>query len=121
MTAASEGFPRRLRLLEAEAFRKVFGSRCKVHDRNLGVLAARNAIGYPRLGLAISRRCVRSAVQRNRLRRLVRESFRRHQRLLGGLDVVVTSRTGVAERSNQEIAATLQRCWVELARRCGGC
>lgn len=47
------------------------------------------AFGYPRLALVVPKRLAPRAVTRNRIRRLVREAFRKHQERLGALDCVV--------------------------------
>ncbi len=87
-------------------------------DRYFTVLACPNDLAYSRLGLAISRKVARSAVARNRLKRIVRESFRHHQAELGGLDVVVMGRVGSAEPDNAVLATALERHWRRLARSC---
>lgn len=51
----------------------------------------KNTLPYARLGLAIAKRAVPSAVDRNRIRRLIRESFRYRQSKLVGLDIVVVT------------------------------
>jgi len=72
--------------------------------------------GQPaRLGLAISRRQARRAVDRNRLKRLVRESFRRHGDLLHGLDLVVMNRPGAQQRDNRELFRSLELHWSRLS------
>ena len=53
------------------------------------LLALANDRGNPRLGLVISRKAAGAAVARNRIKRLVRESFRHTQTQLGGFDIVV--------------------------------
>ena len=63
---------------------------------------------YPRLGILIGKRYCRLAVGRNRIKRLVRESFRRHQQALSGKDIVVMLRSPVEIVNNQE-----QREWLE--------
>ncbi len=45
-----------------------------------------------RLGLALTRRLVPRAVDRNRIKRMAREAFRRHALKHAGLDCVVTLR-----------------------------
>ena len=111
-------FPRRARLTGRNAFASVFAQPVKSSDRYFTVLARPNAFGYPRLGLAISRKVAKSAVARNRLKRIVRESFRHHQRELGGLDCVVMGRIGVAARDNPALFTSLERHWRRLARSC---
>jgi ribonuclease P protein component len=68
------------------------------------------------LGLIISKRCAKSAVRRNRLKRLIRESFRLDQQALAGLDVVVIGKSPAVEKTNQELSALLSRQWKELQR-----
>jgi ribonuclease P protein component len=60
-----------------------------------------------RLGLTVSRRVGR-AVRRNRVKRRVREWFRRHRaRLPEGRDVVVIARPGAAELESRELSREL--------------
>lgn len=114
-----QGFPRGLRLVKPAEFQRIFrAADCKSGDDNLALLACNNDVAHPRLGLAITKRVVRKAVDRNRIKRLVRESFRRHQTELGGLDVVVLSRDGAAKSSNEELVKSLDKHWQRLAIRC---
>jgi ribonuclease P protein component len=82
------------------------------------VLARPNDQDGPRLGLAIARKHARAAVDRNRIKRLVRESFRHHLQLLGPLDLVVLGRNGLAQRDNAELTASLQKHWKRLHQLC---
>lgn len=82
------------------------------------MLTRPNDLDYPRLGLAISRKVAKSAVARNRLKRIARESFRRHQRELGGLDCVVMARPGATEQDSAVLLASLERHWRRFARPC---
>lgn len=82
------------------------------------MLARCNALGYPRLGLAISRKAAKLAVERNRIKRVVRESFRLHQGELGGVDIVVIGRGDLGGRDNAALFQSLQRHWARLAKRC---
>ena len=77
----------------------------------------RASSGKPaRLGLAVAKKHVRRAVARNRIKRLIRESFRRHRDLLEGLDIVVLVRPGVEKADNATLLAALNRHWRRLAR-----
>ena len=111
-------FPRRARLTGRNAFAHVFAQPVKSSDRYFTVLARPNALDHPRLGLAISRKVAKSAVARNRLKRIARESFRHHRQQLAGLDCVVMGRAGLAEQDNAVLFASLQRHWRRLARPC---
>ena len=113
-------FPRRVRLTGRNAFAGVFAQPVKSGDRYFTVLARANALSHPRLGLAISRKVARSAVVRNRIKRVVRESFRRHQPQIGGFDCVVMGRPGItALQDNAVLSAALHRHWQKLVRLCG--
>ncbi|MDG4552704.1 MAG: ribonuclease P protein component [Candidatus Competibacter sp.] len=116
--AGGARFSRRARLTGRQAFTGVFARPVKSGDRYFTVLARPNDLPYSRLGLAISRKAAKSAVARNRLKRVVRESFRHHQQRLGGLDCVVMGRTGAVEQGNAILFASLQRHWRRLARPC---
>ena len=67
-----------------------------------------------RLGLAISKKHCRQATGRNRIKRVVRESFRQHQAELAGLDVVVINQPTASSAANRQLfdsmAAHWQRC-----------
>lgn len=112
-------FPRRARLTGKNAFAAVFAQPIKSSDRYLTVLARPNGLGYPRLGLAISRKVAKSAVMRNRIKRIIRESFRYSQPWLGGLDCVVMGRAGVTAQDNAMLFTSLQRHWRRITALCG--
>jgi ribonuclease P protein component len=77
---------------------------------------AKGQIG-PRLGLAISRKQARRAVDRNRLKRLIREAFRHRQKDLPPVDIVVMVRSAACQLDNAGLAACLDRHMDALARQ----
>ncbi|HRE53258.1 MAG TPA: ribonuclease P protein component [Candidatus Competibacter sp.] len=103
------------------AFAGVFAQPTKSSDRYFTVLTRPNDLAHPRLGLAISRKVAKSAVARNRLKRIARESFRRRQGQLDGLDCVVMARSGASEQDNAVLFASLERHWRRFARPCAPC
>lgn len=77
-------------------FARVFARRCSAADPVLVVYVATNDLGYVRIGLSVSRR-VGNAVVRNRVRRRIREAFRRHKASLPvGLDIICVARPKAA-------------------------
>jgi ribonuclease P protein component len=74
---------------------------------------------YPRLGLVVTRKRVPGAVARHRIKRQVRESFRLHQDILQGVDVIVLARTGLQNQANPDLGASLEWHWRQIeGRRC---
>lgn len=117
----SRGFSRRVRLTEADDYQRVFKhTLCKSVNRWLTVLATSNTLDHPRLGLAISRKVARRAVARNRIKRVVRESFRHRQAELGALDIVVLGRNDVADQSAKALATAMEKLWIQLIQSCAG-
>jgi len=66
-----------------------------------------------RLGLIISKKAAPKAVDRNRIKRLVRESFRR-QKSLKSADYVVLAKPSVKQLTNQQVFETLQQLWQRI-------
>ena len=96
--AARFTFPRSRRLTHARQFDAVYAAKLRVSLGPLAIFVRRNQLPHPRLGLAVGR-SVGTAPQRNRVKRLIRESFRFLQHSLsvaspvavyGGLDLVVS-------------------------------
>ncbi len=97
-------FPSELRLLTASDYSQVFQNGCcKAGDDSFLLLARANNLGQARLGLVIAKKQLKRAVDRNRVKRISRESFRMRQDGLAGVDVVVLCRSGVVGLDKREI------------------
>lgn len=89
----------------------------RASDRNLLILARPGATERSRIGLIIAKRHVRKAVERNRIKRQIRESFRHQQADLPVLDMVVLARPGLNQLDNHSLRQTLDQLWQKLARK----
>lgn len=110
-------FPRRARLITPGEYRNVFARPEVSRDRFFRVLSRTNGLAFCRLGLAVSRKVCRGAADRNRIKRVIRESFRLHQRELagqGGRDIVVLPNPLAATICNSELSESLARHWRTL-------
>lgn len=79
---------------------------------------ARRLVSGPRIGLAVAVRVAGNSVRRNRIRRLIRESFRLHQHELPEADLVVSARPGARDAAAPELRAALAALWKKVAERC---
>jgi len=110
-------FPKSHRLLSPGDYGKVFNDvQIRVPHRNFLILATPNALGHARVGLVFSKKNLKLAVQRNRVKRRVRETFRL-QPALPGLDIIVLGRQGLSQLDDQTITATLNDLWSRLIRK----
>ena len=108
-----------MRLTTREDFDRVFKScSSRSSDALFTVLARPTEQDYPRLGLAISRKAAGNAVNRHRLKRRVRESFRLSQHALPGCDIVVIARPGVSRHDNDRVTTSLAAHWARIAKSC---
>lgn len=108
--------PRQARLCTPSDFSNVFASPIVSADRCFKVLARLNDRGWPRLGMAVSRQVDRKATGRNRIKRLIRESFRHYFReRRPPLDFVVLPRRESATMSNGQLTQSLQTHWQRIA------
>jgi ribonuclease P protein component len=111
-------FPRSVRLLSRKEYQKVFSDPVRSSDQLFTLLVCRNNSETARLGLAIAKKSIAKAVQRNRIKRLIRESFRARQAQLQGLDIVVLAKKGLQDRTNNEIQRSLSTHWDRLVIKC---
>jgi len=111
-------FSRCHRLLNVNDFRKVFDeAEIKLSEKNFLILIRRAESKIPKLGIVISKKKVRLAVNRNRCKRIIRESFRTHQKLLAGLELVVCARYGLDKLSTTDLHERLQHQWQRTVRK----
>ena len=111
------GFPKQKRLLTPADFRAAFSkSQFKVSCRYFLILATSNDQPGSRLGVVIAKKNVAKAVQRNRIKRHIRECFRQ-QKILPGLDIVVLARKDADTLDNQNLRRSLTALLSDLSTK----
>ena len=107
------------RLRRKREFDAVYAHGRRFGNSFFGVTAHVNDKGWPRLGLAVAVKTAGNAVERNRIRRMIRESFRLHQHEIPALDVVVSARLRARGCVATELRAQLESLWQEVRTKCG--
>ncbi|MFP6796762.1 MAG: ribonuclease P protein component [Pseudomonadales bacterium] len=81
----------------------------------LRLLAVPNAMTTPRLGIVVGKRVVRRAVDRNRVKRAIRESFRNEQQRLPSMDIIIQAMPARgAENYFKALGNALPQLWKGL-------
>ena len=105
------------RLLKASEYKEVFDNNSVrvAHPKYL-ILAKPNGTNVSRLGLVVGKKNVPTAVGRNLVKRIVRETFRNNL-LPVALDVIFLARKDADKLSSSEMTSLLQQSWVRLTTR----
>lgn len=109
------GFPSSARLHTQAEFDYVFSNAKSLKKNGFSVLWRKNNHIQSRLGVIISKRQIKTAVQRNQTRRIIRESFRHHQAQLSGYDIIVITKQQVSDQTKAEQRSVLEQLWDGLA------
>lgn len=111
--ASDVGFPRSARLLSANDYGTVFKRNKRFGDRYWTLLVYRSNNSPARIGLAIAKKRAKRAVDRNKLKRIAREAFRRKRAKLYGVELVVMNRDAAASTDT----ATLRQAFDKLLNK----
>ena len=98
-------------------FNAVKKSGRRFSDALFAISAMHNQREHARLGLAIATRVFGTAVARNRVKRLIRESFRAHQHALPPADITIAARDAARQASAAQLRASLAKSWKNIAER----
>lgn len=104
-------FSRELRLLAPVQFKFVFEQPFRASSAEITILGRPNQLTHPRLGLTVAKKHLKRANQRNRVKRLCRESFRHKQYELPNFDFVVVAKKGIGSLDNPTLRKTLDKLW----------
>ena len=113
-------FSRELRLLTPIQFNSVFEQPFRASTPEIIILARKNNLEHPRLGLTVAKKHLKRAHERNRIKRLVRESFRLSQHRLPAYDFVFVAKNGIGKLDNNTFAQILEKLWqrhIRLAQK----
>lgn len=101
-------------------FKNVFEQPFRASSPEITLLARKNHLNHPRLGLTVAKKHLKRAHDRNRIKRLVRESFRLSQHQLPACDFVFVAKGGIGKLDNAAFCQMLDKLWqrhIRLAQK----
>jgi ribonuclease P protein component len=114
---ASQKFPKSARLRKRPQFLALSRTGNKTQSANFVVIKSANDAKESRLGITVSGK-VGNSVVRNRIKRQVREYFRRRRAALPqSTDFLIIARSGAAALPGAAISAELERAMMTPPRR----
>jgi ribonuclease P protein component len=111
-------FPAARRLRRKSEFDQLYAGGKRLGNHHFGITVQLNELGLARLGMAVASKPFGGSVPRNRIRRLIRESFRLRQHDLPAVDLVVSARPRAKDASAVELRASLDGLWDKVKVQC---
>ena len=96
-------FPRELKLLKTDEFSSVFSFRKRIASSTLVLHYQPNQLGHPRMGLVVSKKIARLSVDRNYMRRVLRELFRKNKSNFKNIDFIIRPQKNFCAKNYNEI------------------
>ncbi len=104
---APEGFPKRYRIVRGAEFRAIYDAGRKIVSESFVLFCRENDLPHHRLGITVTRK-IGGAVKRNRIKRLMREVFRRScGEMRGHFDLVLNARSPCLSAGYHELREEL--------------
>ncbi len=111
-------FTKHQRLLKPSEFQNVFNDApFRASNPQILILACPSSSNTARLGLVIAKKHVKRAVDRNRIKRVARETFRLQQHKLPPIDAIVLARRGAHTLSTEELGSIFNGLWRRVRKR----
>jgi len=108
-------FPAHKRLRRKLEFDAAYARGRRFGNGFFAVTASSNEQLGARLGMAVAVRTAGNSVERNRIRRIIRESFRLHQLELPAVDLVVSARPSARGAPGAQLQASLAALWKKIS------
>ena len=95
--------PSELKLLKTDEFSSVFSFRKRIVAPTLVLHYQPNQLGFPRMGLVVSKKVARLSVNRNYMRRVLRELFRTNKSNFNSIDFIIRPQKSFCAKNYNEI------------------
>jgi ribonuclease P protein component len=109
--------PKQAIIVKTDDFSSVFSLRKRIASRYLVMRYRVNALQAPRLGLIVAKKTAKLAVQRNYMKRVLRELFRLNQHLLPAVDLVIQVQKPFEKPDFMQIKQEFEQLMQKLAKK----
>jgi ribonuclease P protein component len=104
--------------LTPKNFSFVFDQAIPAVSNHITILARHNELETARLVITVPKKKVKNATDRNKIKRIIRESFRLQRHQLPNVDIIVIAKQGIGQMDNQALAIQLEKLWRKISNRC---
>lgn len=105
------------RLLSSQQYQLVFDAvSARASTKEVLLLAAQNDVGHPRLGIIVSKKVDKRAVERNRIKRILRERFRHTHEKLPSVDIIALVRPPCKNTDNDYLDSQCRYLFKKLTK-----
>ena len=106
---SNNSFPTKFKIKTPRDFRNTLSEGTKTHSENFILYAKPNSLGFPRLGVSVGKKTSASSVRRNRMKRVLREVFRRNKPAFSSNDVVFVIKNDVSGKKFSELYLEIKK------------
>ena len=104
----SQAFGKKERVRKRQDYLRIYEHGTRRYSQRFTIITCRNPSGIRRLGMTVSKK-VGNAVQRNRIKRLLREFFRLNKfRLPAAQDIVIIAKKGILPLTYNDVCTELE-------------
>ncbi len=106
---SDSSFPAKFKIKTPRDFRSTLSEGTKTHSENFILYAKPNSLGFPRLGVSVGKKTSASSVRRNRMKRVLREIFRKNKPAFSSNDVVFIIKNDVSGKKFSELLSEVRK------------
>jgi len=116
-TVNTNDFGKQYHILKTAEFKLVYDNKVWSSNREFSFNCMPNDLGYPRIGLVVSKKVSKRAVDRNEIKRKIREWFRHNKAFIGSVDLVVNAKPVTKSLNSSLIDKSLKDLWQKVSKR----
>ena len=106
---SDSSFPAKFKIKTSRDFRNIFSQGTRIYSENFILYTKPNSLGFPRLGVSAGRKVSALSVRRNRIKRVLREIFRKNKPAFCSNDVVFVVKNDVSDKKFSELRSEIKK------------